>query len=90
MALAIYMRGRKKVRKMKSEIERKFNLKTLLIRQSTSEIMSLHAKVSESALLDPHTHSYTYFYDNEILCEKQSDYHMSPLVEKKIIVLISI
>jgi hypothetical protein len=44
MALAIYMRGRKKVRKMKSEIERKFDLKTLLIRQSTSEIMSLPAK----------------------------------------------
>ena len=46
--------------------------------------------MSNSTLFDPHPYSYTYFYDIEILCEKQSDYHMSPLAEKKIIVLVSI
>jgi hypothetical protein len=41
MALAVYVRSEKKVEKMKSEIRRKFDLKTLFKGSDTSEIISL-------------------------------------------------
>jgi hypothetical protein len=41
MALAVYVRSEKKVEKMKSEIRRKFDLKTLFKGSDTSKIISL-------------------------------------------------
>ena len=76
----------KKVGKKKSEIEEKFNQKTLFDGSGASKIISLTAKMSWKYTVFGISHTTnSYFYDIEILCEKQSYFHCVPLGKKRLL-----
>ena len=69
----------KKVRKWKSEIEEKFNQKHFSKDRTSAKTSALMSIVSVYLLWSSlSTHTFSYFYDIEILCEKQSHFHCVP------------
>jgi len=68
----------------------KIDQKTFLFDSDPRESIVLRVYIVFKTLLSTSENKNTYFYDILILCEKQSDFWMSPIVDKEIIVFISI
>jgi len=74
-------------------MKKKIILNKLLMKSSTQAYYTSLSVINTrllDCLLSSYYHTTSYFYDNKVLCEKQSNHRMSPNAESKIIVSLSI